>query len=90
MTTDFVIWITREVLTTAILILLPVLGSTLIIGLTVGIIQAVTQVQEMTLAFVPKIVFVGVVIFVLLPWFLDLLMGLYLEIFSQIILVTTS
>ncbi len=90
MTTDFVIWITREVLTTAILILLPVLGSTLIIGLTVGIIQAVTQVQEMTLAFVPKIVFVGVVIFVLLPWFLDLLMGLYLEIFNQIILVTTS
>lgn len=90
MTTDFVIWITREVLTTAIFILLPVLGTTLIIGLTVGIIQAVTQVQEMTLAFVPKIVFVGVVIFVLLPWFLDLLMGLFLEIFNQIILVSAS
>ena len=90
MTTDFVIWITREVLTTAILILLPVLGSTLIIGLTVGVIQAVTQIQEMTLAFVPKIVFVGVVIFVLMPWFLDLLMGLFLEIFNQIVLVSVS
>ena len=90
MTTDFVIWITREVLTTAILILLPVLGSTLIIGLTVGVIQAVTQIQEMTLAFVPKIVFVGVVIFVLMPWSLDLLMGLFLEIFNQIVLVSVS
>jgi len=88
MTTDFVIWITREVLTTAILILLPILGTTLLIGLIVGIIQAVTQVHEMTLAFVPKIVFVGVVIFILLPWFLDLIMGLFLEIFSQIILVS--
>jgi flagellar biosynthetic protein FliQ len=90
MTTDFVIWITREVLTTAILILLPVLGSTLIIGLTVGVIQAVTQIQEMTLAFVPKIVFVGVVIFVLMPWFLELLMGLFLEIFNQIVLVSVA
>ncbi len=90
MTTDFVIWITREVLMTAILILLPVLGTTLIIGLVVGIIQAVTQVHEMTLAFVPKIVFVGVVIFIMLPWFLDLIMGLFLEIFNQIILVTSS
>ena len=89
MTTDFVIWITREVLTTAIFILLPVLGTTLLIGLTVGIIQAVTQVQEMTLAFVPKIVVVGMVIFVLLPWFLELLMGLFLEIFNQIILVSS-
>lgn len=88
MTTDFVIWITREVLTTAIYILLPVLGTTLIIGLTVGIIQAVTQVHEMTLAFVPKIVFVGIVIFIMLPWFLDLIVGLYLEIFNQIILVS--
>jgi flagellar biosynthetic protein FliQ len=90
MTTDFVIWITREVLTTAILILLPILGTTLLIGLVVGIIQAVTQVHEMTLAFVPKIVFVGIVIFMLLPWFLDLVMGLFLEIFNQIVLVTAA
>ncbi len=90
MTTDFVIWITREVLTTALFILLPILGTTLCIGLLVGIIQAVTQVNEMTLAFVPKIVFTGVVIFILMPWFLDLLMGLYMEIFNQISLVTAS
>ncbi len=90
MTTDFVIWITREVLTTALFILLPVLGTTLLIGVAVGIIQAVTQVNEMTLAFVPKIVFAGVVIFILMPWFLDLLMGLYMEIFNQISLVAGS
>ena len=90
MNTDFVIWITREVLTTALLILVPVLGVTLLIGLAVGIMQAVTQIHEMTLAFVPKIVFVGIVIFILLPWFLDLLMGLYLEIFDQITIVTAS
>ncbi len=82
MTTDFVIYICRETLLTGIYILLPILGVTLVVGLTIGIFQAVTQIHEMTLTFVPKIALVGFVIFLLLPWFLELLMGFTSEIFN--------
>jgi flagellar biosynthetic protein FliQ len=84
MSTDFVIYICREGLTTALMILLPVLGSGLVVGLTVGIFQATTQINEMTLTFVPKIIIVFLVIIMLMPWFLDILMGFTIEIFNQI------
>ncbi len=87
MTTDFVIYIGREALTTAFYILLPVLGTGLIVGLLIGVFQATTQINEMTLTFVPKIILVFLVIFLLLPWFLELMMGFMLEIFNQIVLV---
>ncbi len=87
MTTDFVIYIGREALMTAFYILLPVLGTGLIVGLLIGIFQATTQINEMTLTFVPKIILVFLVIFLLLPWFLELMMGFMLEIFNQIVLV---
>ncbi|HED11468.1 MAG TPA: flagellar biosynthesis protein FliQ [Caldithrix abyssi] len=88
MTTDFVLYIAREAITTVILILLPILGTGLILGLLVGIFQATTQINEMTLTFVPKIIAVFTVIFLLMPWFLELLMGFTREIFNQIIMVT--
>ncbi len=84
MTTDFVLYICRETLVTGVFILGPILGAALIVGLVIGIFQTVTQIQEMTLVFVPKIALVGTVIFILLPWFLDMLMGFTLEIFQQI------
>ena len=87
MTTDFVIFVGREALMTALFILLPILGTGLIVGLLIGIFQATTQINEMTLTFVPKIILVFLVIFTLLPWFLDLLMGFTLEIFNHIVTV---
>ncbi len=88
MTTDFVIFISREALTTTMYILLPILGTGLIVGLLIGIFQATTQINEMTLTFVPKIVLVFLVIFLLMPWFLDLMMGFTHEIFNHIVTVT--
>ncbi|RMH63821.1 MAG: flagellar biosynthetic protein FliQ [Calditrichaeota bacterium] len=87
MTTDFVLFIAREAIVTVILILLPILGTGLVLGLLVGIFQATTQINEMTLTFVPKIIAVFTVTFLLMPWFLDLLTGFTREIFNQIILV---
>ena len=87
MTTDFVIFVGREALMTALFILLPILGTGLVVGLLIGIFQATTQINEMTLTFVPKIILVFLVIFTLLPWFLDLLMGFTLEIFNHIVTV---
>ncbi len=84
MTTDFVIYISREALMTVLYILLPVLGTGLVIGLLIGIFQATTQINEMTLTFVPKIILVFVVIFLLMPWFLDIMMGFTHEIFNYI------
>jgi len=88
MTTDFVLYIAREALITAFYILLPVLGAGLVIGLLVGIFQATTQINEMTVTFVPKIIIVFLIIFLLLPWFLQLMMGFTLEVFHQIPLMT--
>ena len=84
MTVDFVIYIAREALLTALYILMPILGTGLVIGLVIGIFQATTQINEMTLSFVPKIISVFLVIFLLMPWFLDLMMGFMREIFDQI------
>lgn len=87
MTTDFVLFIAREAIVTVILILLPILGTGLVLGLLVGIFQATTQINEMTLTFVPKIIAVFTVTFLLMPWFLELLTGFTQEIFQQIIMV---
>ncbi|MCB0281056.1 MAG: flagellar biosynthesis protein FliQ [Calditrichae bacterium] len=83
MTIDFVLYIAREALVTCLYILMPILGTGLVIGLIIGIFQATTQINEMTLSFVPKIVSVFLVIFILLPWFMDLLMVFTREIFQH-------
>ena len=53
----------RASLWTAVLMGLPILGVTLVLGIAIGLVQALTSVQEMTLTFVPKIVAVVVVFF---------------------------
>lgn len=88
MTTDYIIYICREMLMSGIYILLPVLGTALVVGVTISIFQAVTQINEMTLSFGIKIGVVGMVIFFLLPWYLDVLMSFTVEIFKQISIIT--
>jgi flagellar biosynthetic protein FliQ len=53
-----------------IILCLPVLLTALVVGLAVSVLQAVTQVNEMTLTFVPKLLMVGIVLLVLMPWML--------------------
>ena len=73
MTTLEVITIGREMLLMALLVAAPLLGFGLLVGLVVSLVQAVTQVNEMTLTFVPKIVAVALALAFFLPWILDLL-----------------
>ena len=87
MSTDFVYFISRETLLTALFILAPILGSALAVGLIVGLFQAVTSIQEITLTFIPKIAVVGLVVFLLIPWFLDLAINFSLLVFDQITLL---
>jgi flagellar biosynthesis protein FliQ len=49
----------------------PILIAALVIGLLVSIFQAITQIQEMTLTFIPKILAIGVVVAFAGPWMLD-------------------
>ena len=58
----------REALMISLVLSAPVLGAGLLVGLVISLLQAVTQVQEQTLAFVPKIVAMIVVAIILLGW----------------------
>lgn len=84
MSTDFVVFISNRTLFTVLYILLPLLGSALLVGVLVGLFQAVTSIQEITLTFIPKIAVVGLVLLLLIPWMLDLVIGFNLLIFDQI------
>ena len=84
MSTDYVLYLSQETLMTAIYILTPILGSALMVGLAVGIFQAITSIQEMTLSFIPKIAIVGMVILMFMSKFLDIILAFMIEIFNQI------
>ena len=84
MTTDLVSFVSRETLFVVAYVCAPVLGIALLVGLAVGIFQAITSIQEMTLTFIPKILAVGIVLLLLTNWFLDLLVNYTELIFSEI------
>ena len=84
MTTDLVSFVSRETLFVVAYVCAPVLGIALVVGLAVGIFQALTSIQEMTLTFIPKILAVGIVLLLLTNWFLDLLVNYTELIFSEI------
>jgi len=58
----------RAALMEALILSLPILGAGLVIGLIVSLFQAVTQIQEQTLVFVPKIIGMVIVVVLLLGW----------------------
>jgi flagellar biosynthesis protein FliQ len=68
MTFDQAIDMVRGTLVVMLLLASPVLLAGLVIGLIVSVLQAVTQVQEQTLSFVPKILGMGVMTILALPW----------------------
>ena len=84
MTTDLVSFVSRETVFVVAYVCAPVLGIALVVGLAVGIFQAITSIQEMTLTFIPKILAVGIVLLLLTNWFLDLLVNYTELIFSEI------
>ena len=84
MTTDLVSFVSRETLFVVAYVCAPVLGIALVVGLAVGIFQAITSIQEMTLTFIPKILAVGIVLLLLTNWFIDLLVNYTELIFNEI------
>ena len=73
MSDQFVLDLARQALLMALQLSAPFLLAALTVGLLMGIFQSLTQIQEQTLAFVPKLVIIGIVFVVGLPWMLQTL-----------------
>ena len=84
MTPEFVVSFAQEAIKVTILVSLPILALGLAVGLVISIFQAVTQIQEMTLTFVPKILIVLVALLFFSNWMLEQLMQFTLNVIHQI------
>jgi flagellar biosynthetic protein FliQ len=81
---DLALKLTADLFWTGLLVSLPVLGLTMLAGLVISILQAVTQVQEMSLSFVPKLLVAGAAIIAFGPWMLRRLCNFAVGLWSQI------
>ena len=84
MTPEFVIEFAKQAIILTILLSMPMLGLGLIAGLTISVFQAVTQIQEMTLTFVPKILAVFIGLLFAAPWIMEKLMSFTTNIITNI------
>lgn len=71
MTPEFVIGFARQAIEITLAISMPMLGVGLIVGVLISIIQAATQIQEMTLTMVPKIIAIFLALLLAFPWIMD-------------------
>ncbi len=84
MTIDYVSYVGSWALMITLLVSAPMLGFGLLVGVVISILQAVTQIQEMTLTFVPKIVAIMIAIVVFGRWMLATLMEFTSWVFMNI------
>lgn len=71
MTEEMLIHLGRDALMTALAVAGPLLAVGLVVGVAISVLQAVTQIQEATLSFVPKILGVAVAFLVFMPWMIQ-------------------
>lgn len=71
MTPEFVIGFAREAIELTLTIALPMLGIGMIVGIFISVLQAATQIQEMTLTMVPKIIAIFLALLLAFPWIMD-------------------
>jgi flagellar biosynthesis protein FliQ len=81
---DQALFLLNHLLWVAALISAPILGATLIIGLIVSILQVATQIQEVTLSYVPKLLAAAALIILLGPWMLSNLTQFAISIYQSI------
>jgi flagellar biosynthetic protein FliQ len=84
MTPEMVTEIGRQAIETTLIVSAPILGITLLVGLVVSVLQAMTQLNEATLTFVPKVVAVFAAVVVFLPWMLGVLTSFMTQLFLNI------
>ena len=84
MTPETVTTLGQQALWVMFLVSLPLLGTALVGGLLVRLLQAATQLNEMTLSFVPKILAIGLAAVFAGPWMLHILMDFTIRLFQSI------
>ena len=90
MDSDTAMHLLSETLLTAAKISAPMLLAALAVGVLISVLQVVTQIQEMTLTFVPKVVAVAVIMLVAGPWMLNTLLTFTVGVYDQIPNMTAS
>lgn len=76
--------LTQNVMILVLMLVTPVLIVSMVVGLLISVFQAVTQIQESTLTFVPKIIVCILTIIILMPWMLNLFTARTVEMFDYI------
>ncbi|MFC1732803.1 flagellar biosynthesis protein FliQ [candidate division KSB1 bacterium] len=84
MTQEYVVTVAQTAVYTVLLVAAPMLGLALIIGLAIGIFQAVTSINEMTLTFIPKIVIVLVAVVIFSPWIINVMMTFTINLINSL------
>lgn len=84
MTADTVLELTRQAMIVILLLAMPILLTALVVGLLVGMFQAATQINEMTLSFIPKLFAVVAAILIAGPWMLHTLVDFTTSLFHRI------
>ncbi len=84
MTEDVVLSLGRDAIWTTVLLASPLLISALVVGLIVSIFQAVTQINEATLTFIPKMLAIVVMMVILAPWMTQMLTSYTTELFTAL------
>lgn len=84
MTPDSVLGLTQHAMQLALMLAAPLLLASLIVGVLVGLFQAATQINEMTLSFIPKLMALAAVAVLAGPWMLQTLLDYTRQLFEQI------
>ncbi len=85
MSTDILVEVGRKAIWITLMVSAPMLLTGMLVGLIISILQSVTQIQEITLTFVPKILAVFIVFLIALPWISSVLIVFTQDLFNQIL-----
>lgn len=84
MNAEFVTELAKNSIYTTLLVSSPMLLFALVVGLAISILQAITQIQEMTLTFIPKIIAVAAALIIFLPWMITTVVSFTNQLFAMI------
>ena len=83
MSEELILKLGQDTIRTTALLASPLLISALVVGLIVSVFQAVTQINEATLTFIPKMIVVGVVLVIAAPWMMDIMNQFTVQLFEN-------
>lgn len=84
MTIEMAVELLRSMIGTTLMIVVPLLGAALSVGISVSLLQSLTSIQEQTLSFVPKLLAIGSVLVVASPWMIRHMMEFTIGLFEML------